>query len=186
MIVAECNYSLKDITWKARQIVPPLSSRQGAVDPLPVLKECGSFLEIVQGSCASCDLRPCMIKIFPGCATMKKQGTITTTIETKLQRAIEQIERLFGPVAVLREGSSLPVPTRTPQRTKKRCPSCGQEKPATTTYFYPSRKARYGLSAYCRLCMCQRAREWAKAHPERIREIHQACINRKRTANQEK
>lgn len=158
---------------------------RGAARPLPV-----PTVRVLPGEGPEQlrELRPSPVhdKNFCGCATMKKQRTITTTIEAKLQHAIEQIERLFGPVAVLREGSSLPVPTRTPQRTKKRCPSCGQEKPATTTYFYPSRKARYGLSAYCRLCMCQRAREWAKAHPERIREIHQACINRKRTANHEK
>jgi len=53
----------------------------------------------------------------------------------------------------------------------KRCSKCGQIFPATTDHFYSQPHGKYGVRARCIKCTLEENREWAKAHPDKIKEI---------------
>jgi len=74
----------------------------------------------------------------------------------------------------------------------KRCTKCGEEKPATTEYFYRTNNKNGGLYAVCKACISEHNREYAKTHREarlegkrKYREAHRESLreyfrNRKR------
>jgi len=41
----------------------------------------------------------------------------------------------------------------------KRCPKCGEEKPATTEYWYASKQTHSGLTGWCKECMKAKSRQ---------------------------
>lgn len=76
----------------------------------------------------------------------------------------------------------------------KRCPKCGEEKPATLEYFQRNKQAKSGLSCYCKPCQSEKGKQYyesnrekviertaryAKEHPEQRKEI-----NRKQRAKE--
>lgn len=67
--------------------------------------------------------------------------------------------------------------TTTATITKKRCPRCGETKPAGQ--FARSSKNRSGLYSYCRPCNSAAMRAWTKAHPERAKIAHDASRMRR-------
>lgn len=80
-----------------------------------------------------------------------------------------------------------------PHSTTKRCPKCGELKPATPECFYRNRAASDGFCCYCKVCMSamQQARAarkmetdraWRQAHPERWRELRRADSWRRKVA----
>lgn len=51
---------------------------------------------------------------------------------------------------------------------EKRCPRCGETKPAEG--FYKDKKSKSGLSCYCRACKTAESKRYAELHPEWKRE----------------
>jgi hypothetical protein len=51
----------------------------------------------------------------------------------------------------------------------KRCPKCGEMKPATLEFFYAGKKWRDGFKPYCKVCQIRLAAEWHRNNPERGR-----------------
>lgn len=51
---------------------------------------------------------------------------------------------------------------------EKRCPNCGEVKPASE--FYKNEGSSDGLGGYCKSCTSKGAVEWQKANPERLKE----------------
>lgn len=52
----------------------------------------------------------------------------------------------------------------------KTCVRCLCEYPATTEYFYRYKATKDGLQSYCKKCSRARVRQWAKDHPDKVRE----------------
>ncbi len=50
---------------------------------------------------------------------------------------------------------------------EKRCSTCGEGK--LLTEFHRDKSGKCGLTGSCKACACRRAREWARANPERKR-----------------
>lgn len=64
----------------------------------------------------------------------------------------------------------------------KTCTKCGETKPATTEYFSPKKRCKYGLSAECKSCGAARSRGYYAANKEKKREYFREY----REANKEK
>lgn len=78
----------------------------------------------------------------------------------------------------------MPAPTKT-------CSRCGATKPDTEKYFDLNLRHRDGLKDYCRVCSpavtaerkrrkAERAREWARNNPEKIKESYQRSYEKHR------
>lgn len=52
----------------------------------------------------------------------------------------------------------------------KICTKCGEEKPATTEYFYRNKNLKLGLSYYCKTCGNESIKRWRENNRERIKE----------------
>lgn len=48
----------------------------------------------------------------------------------------------------------------------KRCPKCGETKPATLEFFYASKQTKSGLHGWCKECLKRRQAEYRDADPE--------------------
>lgn len=48
----------------------------------------------------------------------------------------------------------------------KRCPKCGEEKPATSQFFAPNKRMALGLQSYCRECQRQAKKEKYRDNPD--------------------
>jgi 5-methylcytosine-specific restriction endonuclease McrA len=60
----------------------------------------------------------------------------------------------------------------TPDSIMKRCTKCGEEKPATTEWFYATTDRKSGLSASCISCKREYGRRYRTDYPDKIRERH--------------
>jgi len=54
----------------------------------------------------------------------------------------------------------------------KKCSKCGEEKPATTEYFYRSKSGKYGLCGRCKTCRIEDGRRWYEENREVACERH--------------
>ena len=54
----------------------------------------------------------------------------------------------------------------------KRCPKCGEEKPATTEFFHRHKQAKDGLKSWCKECNTAAAREYGRKNKEKVAEYH--------------
>ena len=57
---------------------------------------------------------------------------------------------------------------------QKLCKHCGSVRPLDD--FYPDKKTKDGKSYYCKSCLRERARTWAKVNPERAKARHAAWV----------
>jgi len=64
----------------------------------------------------------------------------------------------------------------------KTCSHCGETRPVSS--FGRNRQALDGLHYYCKPCAAERQRQWAKAHPEKVREMRADYLRRIREQNQ--
>lgn len=67
--------------------------------------------------------------------------------------------------------------TTTTTTTLKACRRCGEEKPATTEFFYKANRRKdgsyglsYGLSSICKPCNTAKMREYRQGDPEKVRQ----------------
>jgi len=51
----------------------------------------------------------------------------------------------------------------------KRCPTCGIYKPATSEYFAPNKRLKYGLASECRACKRHRDADYNRRNRDRVR-----------------
>lgn len=47
----------------------------------------------------------------------------------------------------------------------KTCTKCGEEKPATTEFFYAATRGKHGVMAHCKECVKAKSNAWYKANP---------------------
>lgn len=63
----------------------------------------------------------------------------------------------------------------------KTCSACGKTQPVVA--FGRNRQSLDGLHYYCKACAAARQRQWAKANPEKVREMRAAYLTRVREMN---
>ena len=68
--------------------------------------------------------------------------------------------------------------------SEKTCPRCSRTLPLTR--FGRNCQSVDGLHYYCKVCAAARQREWARAHPERVKESKRAYLQRVREQNEGK
>lgn len=66
----------------------------------------------------------------------------------------------------------------------KNCSRCNENLPLKN--FGRNRQSLDGLHYYCRACAAARQREWAKAHPDKVKEMRAAYLRRMRDQNEGK
>lgn len=64
----------------------------------------------------------------------------------------------------------------------KTCPRCAENLPLRA--FGKNCQAPDGLHYYCKLCAAARQREWAKAHPDKVRAMRASYLRRMREQNE--
>jgi hypothetical protein len=70
-----------------------------------------------------------------------------------------------------------------PSPGTKRCPACGEVKPATGEYFVTSKDRRDGLHAYCKPCHVKKGVAWVAEHRDQRRAYDRAQARKWRALN---